>query len=50
MKLVRVDPPIPFSSAAKLITTGAWSSPLALLGLVVVFLAASWVTLRRRDT
>jgi ABC-type multidrug transport system ATPase subunit len=50
MLLARVDPPIPFSSAAKLIATGAWSSPLALLGLVAVFLAASWVTLRRRDT
>jgi hypothetical protein len=50
MALGKVDPAlIPFSSATKLITTGQWSSPLALLVLAVVFLAASWVTLQRRD-
>ena len=48
--LAKVDPSvIPFASAAKLITTDRWSSPLALLVLAAVFLAASWVTLRRRD-
>lgn len=48
--LTRIDPSlIPFYSAAKLITTANWTAPLALLGLVVVFLSGSWVTLRRRD-
>lgn len=57
LALGKVDPSlIPFSSAARLITTGrdqlaagVWSSPLALLVLAAAFLAASWVTLRRRD-
>jgi ABC-2 type transport system permease protein len=44
---------IPFAAATKLITTDQlsahWSSPLALLGLAVVFLVVGWVTLRRRD-
>ncbi|QUQ67907.1 ABC transporter permease [Kutzneria sp. CA-103260] len=40
---------IPFFSAARLITTDKWSAPSALLALAVAFLAASWVTLRRRD-
>jgi ABC-2 type transport system permease protein len=48
--LAKIDPSlIPFSSAEKLVTTASWTSPLALLGLAVVFLAGSWVTLRRRD-
>ncbi|MFC0539916.1 ABC transporter permease [Kutzneria chonburiensis] len=48
--LAKVDPAlIPFSAAEKLVTTASWTSPLALLGLAVVFLAGSWVTLRRRD-
>lgn len=51
MALGRVDPAlIPFASATRLITTGKWSSPLALLVLAVAFLALSWVSLRRRDT
>lgn len=48
--LAHVDPALlPFSSAEKLVTTGAWSSPLALLTLAAVFLAGGWVALRRRD-
>lgn len=50
LMLAKVDPSvIPFAAATKLITTDRWSSPLALLVLAVVLLAASWVTLRRRD-
>ncbi|HEY0498732.1 MAG TPA: hypothetical protein VGD48_23525 [Kutzneria sp.] len=46
----KLDPVLfPFTSAARLITTGRWTSPLALLVLAAVFLAGSWVTLRRRD-
>lgn len=50
LALAKVDPSvIPFASAAKLITTDRWSAPLALFVLAAAFLAASWVTLRRRD-
>ncbi|MFC0434384.1 hypothetical protein [Kutzneria buriramensis] len=50
LALARVDPAvIPFASATRLITSGRWTSPLALLVLAATFLVASWLTLRRRD-